>query len=67
MSSKGNEEAVALLEGLIRHYSPSREERSAVQFLVERMKALGFTDAHVDEVGNAVATKERRLVPPFSS
>jgi len=50
-------ESVELLEGLIRHYSPSREERSAVEFLVGRMKALGLSDAHVDEVGNAVAAK----------
>ncbi|MCK4714291.1 MAG: M20/M25/M40 family metallo-hydrolase, partial [Candidatus Aenigmarchaeota archaeon] len=56
MSYEYKERAVRLLEGLIRHYSPSREEQEAVKFLVERMKELGL-DARIDEVGNAVATK----------
>ena len=42
------------LIGLVSHYSPSGEEREAVQWLVSRMKSLGYNDAFLDEVGNAV-------------
>ncbi|MFZ5822099.1 MAG: M20/M25/M40 family metallo-hydrolase [Chloroflexota bacterium] len=42
------------LIGLVEHYSPSGEERPAVEWLIERMKALGFGKAFVDEAGNAV-------------
>lgn len=44
---------LALLEGLLRIYSPSGEEGEAVEWLVEQMAALGF-DASMDEVGNAI-------------
>ena len=42
------------LIGLVSEYSPSGQERGAVEWLVVRMKALGFDDAFVDEAGNAV-------------
>jgi LysW-gamma-L-lysine carboxypeptidase len=42
-----------LLEGLLRIYSPSYEERAAVEYLVEEMKLLGML-AFRDEAGNAV-------------
>ena len=42
------------LVGLVEHYSPSGQERGAVEWLIERMKSLGFDDASVDGVGNAV-------------
>lgn len=42
------------LIGLVSHYSPSGQERGAAAWLVERMKALGFTQAFMDEAGNAV-------------
>jgi [amino group carrier protein]-lysine/ornithine hydrolase len=42
------------LIGLVSHYSPSGEEREAVQWLVSRMKRLGYNDAFLDEAGNAV-------------
>jgi LysW-gamma-L-lysine carboxypeptidase len=42
------------LIGLVSQYSPSGEERSAVEWLVARMKPLGYDDAFVDEAGNAV-------------
>ncbi len=42
------------LIGLVSQYSPSGHERGAVEWLVARMKALGFDDAFVDEAGNAV-------------
>ena len=42
------------LIGLVEHYSPSGQERGAVEWLVERMKSLGFDKAFVDGAGNAV-------------
>lgn len=42
------------LIGLVSQYSPSGQERGAVAWLVERMKTVGFTDAFIDEAGNAV-------------
>ncbi|MBK7319597.1 hypothetical protein [Candidatus Villigracilis affinis] len=48
-----NDEFETLI-GLVSQYSPSGQERGAVEWLVARMKALGFDDAFVDEAGNAV-------------
>jgi LysW-gamma-L-lysine carboxypeptidase len=42
------------LVGLVSHYSPSGQERGAVEWLVARMRSLGYDDAFVDKVGNAV-------------
>jgi LysW-gamma-L-lysine carboxypeptidase len=42
------------LLGLVGQYSPSGQERPVVQWLVERMRILGFTRSFVDPVGNAV-------------
>jgi len=42
------------LIGLVSHYSPSGFETDAVNWLVGRMKALGFKRAFRDEAGNAV-------------
>jgi len=42
------------LVGLVEHYSPSGGERSAVEWLVEWMKAIGFDEAGIDGAGNAV-------------
>lgn len=42
------------LFGLVSHYSPSGSERSAADWLVERMRALGFEKASIDEAGNPV-------------
>ena len=42
------------LVGLVEHYSPSGEERGAVEWLVERMRSLGFDEAFIDGAGNAV-------------
>ena len=42
------------LIGLVEHYSPSGQERGAVEWLVERMQSLGFGEAFVDGTGNAV-------------
>jgi LysW-gamma-L-lysine carboxypeptidase len=46
-------QADTLLAGLVERYSPSRNERPAVHYLVEQMQALGF-QAQVDGAGNAV-------------
>ncbi len=42
------------LVGLVSQYSPSGQERRAVEWLVTRMKSLGFADAFIDNAGNAV-------------
>jgi [amino group carrier protein]-lysine/ornithine hydrolase len=42
------------LYSLVRYYSPSGMERPAVEWLVGRMQALGFTQAYIDPVGNAI-------------
>lgn len=42
------------LKGLVSRYSPSGQERGAVEWLVERMASLGYDQAFVDDAGNAV-------------
>jgi LysW-gamma-L-lysine carboxypeptidase len=42
------------LIGLVSKYSPSGEERRAVEWLVQRMKSLGYDNAFIDDAGNAV-------------
>jgi len=42
------------LIGLVSQYSPSGQERGAVEWLVARMQSLGYDQAFVDEAGNAV-------------
>ncbi len=42
------------LVGLVSQYSPSGQERGAVEWLVARMKALGYPKAFIDDAGNAV-------------
>lgn len=42
------------LIGLVSQYSPSGSERGAVEWLVERMKSLGYDEAYIDKSGNAV-------------
>src|SRR6266511_1712894 len=42
------------LVGLVSQYSPSGQERRAAEWLVRRMKSLGYDDAFIDEAGNAV-------------
>ncbi len=51
--------------GLCARYSPSGQEREAVDFLIGRMQSLGYTRAGRDEAGNAVGvcgTGERQIV-----
>ena len=47
------------LIGLVSQYSPSGQERGAVEWLVARMKSLGYDDAFIDEAGNAVGVMGR--------
>ena len=47
------------LLGLVKRYSPSGQERPIVQWLVERMRAVGFTRSFVDPVGNAARAEPR--------
>ena len=47
---------LALLEGLLKVYSPSYGEQEAVNYLVLAMQAMGYT-AFVDEAGNAVGSR----------
>jgi [amino group carrier protein]-lysine/ornithine hydrolase len=42
------------LIGLVSQYSPSGQERGAVEWLVARMKSLGYDDAFIDVAGNAI-------------
>ena len=42
------------LIGLVSQYSPSGQERGAVEWLVTRMKSLGYDASFIDEAGNAV-------------
>jgi [amino group carrier protein]-lysine/ornithine hydrolase len=49
-----SETAFETLAGLVSQYSPSGHEHGAVEWLVARMKALGFGEAFIDEAGNAV-------------
>src|SRR5688500_2056591 len=42
------------LIGLVSQYSPSGQERRAVEWLVARMKSLGYDNAYMDEADNAV-------------
>lgn len=47
------------LVGLVEQYSPSGQERGAVEWLVKRMQGLGFGNTFVDEAGNAVGVVGR--------
>ena len=49
-----NETDFLTLMGLVQQYSPSGQEKPAVDWLLARMAALGFTKTFRDEVGNAV-------------
>jgi LysW-gamma-L-lysine carboxypeptidase len=42
------------LIGLVFQYSPSGQERGAVEWLVARMKSVGYDNAFIDDAGNAV-------------
>ncbi|MGD2159197.1 MAG: [LysW]-lysine hydrolase [Anaerolineales bacterium] len=44
------------LLGLVQCYSPSGNEREAVNYLVDRMASLGFEDVFQDQAGNGVGT-----------
>lgn len=54
MSAISPAAAEELLHDLVAIASPSREEAEAAAFLVGWMRAAGYDEAYVDEVGNAV-------------
>ena len=47
------------LIGLVSRYSPSGQEHEAVQWLVGRMKSLGYDESFIDDAGNAVGVMGR--------
>jgi [amino group carrier protein]-lysine/ornithine hydrolase len=47
-----------LLVGLVKIYSPTYQESTAVEYLVDQMGRAGFT-VFIDEAGNAVGTRGR--------
>lgn len=47
------------LIGLVSQYSPSGRERDAVEWLVARMKSLGYDRVFIDDAGNAVGVLGR--------
>lgn len=49
-----NYQSTETLIGLVSQYSPSGQELGAVEWLVARMKSLGYDDVFVDDAGNAV-------------
>ncbi len=42
------------LTGLVKCYSPSGSESVAVEYLINRMRVLGYHRAYIDQAGNAV-------------
>jgi LysW-gamma-L-lysine carboxypeptidase len=42
------------LIGLVSQYSPSGQESGAAKWLIARMRALGYTNAFMDDAGNAI-------------
>jgi LysW-gamma-L-lysine carboxypeptidase len=52
--SKNMSEIPATLFGLVKAFSPSGHEQPAVDYLVQRMQVLNFTQAFADKAGNAV-------------
>lgn len=65
MSTVSNQTAEQLLLDLVAIPSPSREEQTASQFLVDWMTMQGYDEAFVDEAGNAagfIGSGEREIV-----
>ncbi len=48
------DEAGSTLIGLVSQYSPSGQERGAVEWLARRMQSLGYSEARIDDAGNVV-------------
>jgi [amino group carrier protein]-lysine/ornithine hydrolase len=49
-------EAVRLLTGALKIYSPSKEESKLASFLADRMDRLGYSKVRIDRAGNVVGT-----------
>lgn len=50
------ENAISLLEDILRIYAPSGKEEPLSRFLAEKMKSLGFKDVIIDRVNNVIGT-----------
>ncbi|MCP8316680.1 MAG: M20/M25/M40 family metallo-hydrolase [archaeon] len=50
------EQAVSLLEDVLKIYTPSGKEEPLSRFLFEKMKNLGFKDVSIDRVNNVIGT-----------
>lgn len=44
----------ATLVGLVSHYSPSGQEKDAAEWLLTRMREIGYTKTFLDAAGNAI-------------
>ena len=44
------------LFGLVQNYGPSGAEQKAVNFLLQHMKTLGFSEVKQDKAGNAIGS-----------
>lgn len=54
-----NIDAVAFLQRMVEIESLSGQEQAVAEFIVGRMAAWGYTDAHVDAAGNAVGVRQQ--------
>ena len=52
---------ISTLLGLVSQFSPSGKEHGAVDWLVARMKVLGYDKAFIDDAGNAVGVMGKGL------
>jgi len=50
------EQAISLLEDILKIYTPSGREEPLSRFLAEKMKNLGFKDVSIDKVNNVIGT-----------
>ncbi|MEM3437178.1 MAG: M20/M25/M40 family metallo-hydrolase [Nitrososphaerales archaeon] len=51
-----NENAINLLEDILRIYTPSGKEEPLSRFLAEKMESLNFKDVIIDKVNNVIGT-----------
>jgi LysW-gamma-L-lysine carboxypeptidase len=54
LSSQPELKEFETLTGLIEHHSPTGQEAAAADWLAARMQVLGFSQAQVDDAGNAI-------------
>ncbi|MCD6291415.1 MAG: YgeY family selenium metabolism-linked hydrolase [Anaerolineae bacterium] len=64
MSSADQSACIAFLRDLIRTPSPSGQEGDVAQRLAKEMRHVGFTDVHIDGVGNVIGRVSTGLAGP---